>query len=625
MTSSENLDATAYPRSLSVTLVTRFQKMNKAPGSWVYFGRNYLDMLRWEKRLGADTRIGFGHLMQPAFNKLRTEFIEWTSRLGQSYGDSLHWWITPLASRNTSMTPVFLHICYLEILFRNLLKEIEGEVLIVCEDWFLLLTIEQNLHAAGISLKPTPSRTLQQSCAMIKEWAYGILRWGNALKVNLEALYVARSTRKYATTDASDSAQPHTIVHTCVDEACFGSDGKFHDRFFADLSEWMTGQGLRVSTIPWLFNITRPLKSASRWFRENHQHFLIMEDYVRLSDFPRCIRQIRKSRGVCPGEHTFGIYTITPLIKRERLRNGSSAYNLKFLLYITALKRWKRTGNRCERFIDLFENLAPERPPVRAMKESFPEALTIGYQHSMAPLDLIGYAMTPSEWSAGVYPQRIVTHGPASADFLARQGYPAEQIQPGPAFRYTYLVKEKKIVENQAAPGQSSSVLVLLTLDPEPAAETLRAVLSSRSALDSFGLTVSMKAHPMMAGDRLEREVMEGSLPSGWRWVEGSMHDHLKKSRLVIGLGTGGLMEAAAFGLPVICLGREMDFAYNPLETLGETYEICQTVPPSMLADRLKEILSESDPQGRYQLSKLSSEIINGMGPLDKDHYSAFL
>ena len=84
-------------------------------------------------------------------------------------------------------------------------------------------------------------------------------------------------------------------------------------------------------------------------------------------------------------------------------------------------------------------------------------------------------------------------------------------------------------------------------------------------------------------------------------------------------------MEAAAFGLPMICLGREMDFAYNPLESLGETYDICKTIAPSMLSERLDEILNEPDLQTRFQLSKLSEEIINGMGTLDETHYSAFL
>lgn len=611
---------------LTVTLVAKYQFVSKFQGRWIYFGQNYLDMLRWEKRLGADNRISYAHLIPSTFIRYRKPFIEWSSSLGRPYGDSLDWWMTPLAARNTSQTPIFLHICYIDILMRQVLPDIEGELLIVCEDWFLLRTLELNLKGAGCIIRGLWQRWHQLPLGYLKEFFMGLLRWTRSLVLCLYSVAAAGVSRRYAKGQDTPLGKRCALIHTCVDDACFGPNGEFLDRYFGGLSQWLTSRGYYVTTIPWLFNTRRSVYAAFRWFRENGDSFLIIEDYVRLIDFPHCVLQILRSGLVCRGPQNFGEYAITPLFVRERIRNASSAQNIKFLLYIPAVERWKQADNRCDVYIDMFENMAPERPPIKAMNRSFPGATTIGYQHSPPPLDLIGYAMTREEWSTGIFPKQIVSHGSASFDFLEREGFPPAQLMVGPALRFSYLV-DGCCAEAQpvSIPRSSLSVLVLLTLDPSLTAETLRAVLGIRDVFADLRLEVAVKVHPMMPRPQLMAIMDEKDLPRGWRWVEGDMHTCLRASCLVIGLGTGALMEAVAYGLPVICLGRELDFAYNPLEPKAETYEICGVIPPSILGNRVKVILNEKDPAVKFKLPQLSAEIISGLGKLDDAHFFAFV
>lgn len=626
---SDNHDDAAAPatKGLSIRLVTRHQSVGQFQGRWIYFGQDYLDMLRWEKRLGADNRISYAHLIPSTFIRYRKPFIEWSSGLGRPYGDSLDWWMTPLAARNTSQTPIFLHICYIDILMRQVLPDIEGELLIVCEDWFLLRTLELNLKGAGCSIRGLSQRWHQLPLGYLKEFFMGLLRWTRSLALCLYAVAAARiSRRRYAKNMETCAGKREVLIHSCIDEASFGPEGELHDRFFTDLPRWLISRGYRVTIIPWLFSTRRSVYAAFRWFRGNKGSSLIIEDYVRLTDFPHCVLQVLRGGLVCRGPQNFDEYAITPLFVRERIRNASSAQNIKFLLYIPAVERWKRAGNRCDIYIDVFENMAPERPPIRAMNLSFPGATTIGYQHTPPPLDLIGYAMTREEWSTGIFPKRIVSHGSASLGLLEREGFPCAQLMEGPALRFASLFDryrdQARLVSSAAA---CQTVLVLLTLDQAPAKEVLRAVLDVRKVFTAFGLKVVIKSHPMMSRSLLMRIIGKKGLPSGWSLGEGNIESILPNSRLVIGLSTGALIDAAAFGLPVISLGREVDFVYSPLESLAERYEICRTISKSMLGDRLEDILSEKHPESRFKLQQLSAELISGFGKLDDAHFFAFI
>lgn len=626
---SDNYDDAAAPatKGLSIRLVTRHQSVGRFQGRWIYFGQDYLDMLRWEKRLGADNRISYAHLIPSTFIRYRKPFIEWSSSLGRPYGDSLDWWMTPLAARNTSQTPIFLHICYIDILMRQVLPDIEGELLIVCEDWFLLRTLELNLKGAGCIIRGPSQRWLHLALGYLKEFFIGLLRWAHSLALCLYSVAAARLTRRrYAKNMETRACKREVLIHSCIDEASFGPGGELHDRYFTNLPQWLTFHGYRVTIIPWLFNTRRSVYAAFRWFRENRGAFLIIEDYVRLTDFPHCVLQVLRSGLVCRGLQYFDGYAITPLFVRERIRNASSARNIKFLLYIPAVKRWQQAGNRCDIYIDVFENMAPERPPIRAMNRSFPGAMTIGYQHSPPPLDLIGYAMTKKEWSTGIFPKRIVSHGSASLGFLKHEGFPPAQLMEGPALRFASLFDRCGTQARLVSPAViSQSVLVLLNLDPALTEEVMRAVLDARNVFTAFGLKVVLKPHPMMSRSYLMRIIGKQGLPSGWSLGEGNIESHLPNSRLVIGLGTGALMDAAALGLPVISLGREIDFVYSPLEPMAERYEICRTIPPSMLGDRLKDILSEKDSESRFKLQQISAELVGGMGKLDDAHFSVFV
>jgi surface carbohydrate biosynthesis protein (TIGR04326 family) len=605
-----------------ITVALKSQRLPRYGGRWLYFGEDYLDMLDWERRLGASGRVSFSHLITSTFMRLRQPMIEWASRLGEPYGNSLDWWMTRLAARNTMQTPLFLHLCYLHIMLEQL-RNAPEDCLVVCDDWFLLRTLELNLSAEGYRVRRAPLWWLALAAGFLTGFSKACARWPRDVARQLGTMIAARVTRGFERSPATRGVK-RVLIHTCVDESCLGPDGQFRDRFFSRLSDWLGSQGHVVTTIPWLYNVERSVRSAFRWFRRSNANFLIIYDHVRLWDFPACLVQILRSARIGAGQRHFGNFDVTPLVLRERIWNVSSAENLKFLLYIPALERWFKEGNRCDIYIDSFENMACERPALIAIRRNFPTALTVGYQHAPAPYELIGYSMSACEWATGMFPARIVSHGRASLEFLLSEGFPSDHVIEGPALRYPYLV-DSPVGREKPSAASGKSILVVLPLELPAAVELMMALLGCRDILCAPALSIALKVHPMMPRDFLMRRCKVRELPEGWRWAGGGMQEQLLGADVVVGLATGALFEAAAHGLTVICLGRELGFAYNPLEPLSERHEVCGTVTPDRFRARLADVLNEKAPAVRFRLPQLSSDILAGLGRLDQAHFSAFL
>ena len=609
-----------------IFLIHKSQRALALQGKWIYFGQDFFDLMRWESILGKAGRISYADLIPDFSRQLRQPFIEWVSELGKPFGNSLDWWMTPLAGRVVMQTPIFLYLCYVSILKCILEKQHEADTLVaVCEDWFLLWTLEAMLRQEGYPA----SRIRGWRICFVVSSIRGVIRFCGSWLVNLW-MYLLAWIAAFRTFELREQHDPdvfkkQVIIHTCIDDACFSDDGAFHDRYFTELPAWLESHGCEVTILPWLCNIQQSVFSVYRWFRQSRQRFIIPEDYLRLSDYVKGIRQIVRMGWVLRGSHTFAGHSVSPLIHRECIENVSAG-SLRFLLNQPALERWLESGNRCDVFIDMFENMYYERPHLLALQKLSCDTLTVGYQHATIPDELVGYSVTEDEWDSGIFPKRIVTTGPAASQILIQQGFPRANVVDGPALRYSYLLaRPLTVISERQELSDDPSMLVVLPLDLSGSVELIMRLLACRAILKEAGWSVLLKIHPMMLHETLMRTIGVSELPGGWQWVTGAMNDFLQRVAVVLGTGTGALLDAAIYGVPVICLGRELGFAYNPLERWGDQYPTCKTVLPHRLRERLEEILQRGIPSDESNLRELSDCIRAGLGQLDDDHFSAFI
>ena len=65
-------------------------------------------------------------------HQVRAEYVDLITRLGQDRKGDVDWWVTSLASRNTYVCPLYLHLCQL-VLVKNLFDKGKAPTEIVTE------------------------------------------------------------------------------------------------------------------------------------------------------------------------------------------------------------------------------------------------------------------------------------------------------------------------------------------------------------------------------------------------------------------------------------------------------------------------------------------------------------
>ena len=193
--------------------------------------------------------------------------------------------------------------------------------------------------------------------------------------------------------------------------------------------------------------------------------------------------------------------------------------------------------------------------------------------------------------------------------------------------RYRYLLDAPQSAESTtAAPAQRhKQVLVVLALELSIAVESLHSLFAVRDFFARNALEVVLRVHPMMDRAVLLNACGLSALPAQWRWGEEGLRDQLARAMAVIGSGTAAQVDAAAFGVPVVCVRRELGFDYNFLDYWSDNYPMCRSIAPDDLPDRLSQILEDRDGEIRKQTTALATEIVAGLGKFDDAHFSAFI
>jgi surface carbohydrate biosynthesis protein (TIGR04326 family) len=556
---------------------------------------------------------------------LQSPLLDWIAAVGRQYGASLDWWMTSLAGRSLWQIPLCVSVLHLSLLDRLLEVGRRAELVVVCEDWFLLAAAERLLHERGKDVRRGQFWRIWLAGAAVVRAGRVLGRGLRFARQYSAAFAAARLTRVESTRPPCEGGTRKVLLHTCIDDTCLGEDGALRDRYFGRLRDWLTDNGVDVTTVPWIYNTQRSAWHLFRWLRRSKHRFLIVEDYLTLRDYAAAVWHVVRSARVprrFPGVLSFDVHD---LVWREWIANGSAFERIRFLLYVPAFRRWLAAGNRCDVYIDMFENMYPERPPVQAFRRWSPATLTVGYQHASIPGESLAGSVTREDWRSGVFPDRIVATGTAAAELLIRRGFPAQHVVAGPALRLEYLMRHRSSRPGGARARSPKSVLVLLPLDLPDAVEVLMSVMQCAGMLHRLGATAMLRNHPMAKSKALLRACTIRDVPDGWRVVGGPLESQLREASIAVGLGTAALIDAAAYGVPTISLGRELTVGYNPLQSFAAEFPWCRTTTPSGLQERLEAILTGGVEGGEAALAGLSSRLRAGLGEVDDAHLSAFI
>jgi hypothetical protein len=521
-----------------------------APVRWVYLGRDYETTRAFETSLGDQfERISYAQRFQTLSLELREKYVFWIADLGK--GGDISWWASRIAEKNTLLPSLFHSICYLQIA-TELLREEAGPILVVAERESVLRAIEMqhvgvNIHRVDVA------SWKREELRLAARFAFA---WARFLVRSIAELRDARLTRSVVPAEDT-SRKPRVIIHTCIDETYFDANGG-RDRYFPELDRMLREMGCEVRKLPWLFNIRRSRREAFAWFRARAAEYVIPEDTYRFADYGWSALVVMKQFFLAKNAREFEGLDVRALVRCARLEQAGDADVARFVRYDRLIRRWAARGERVDVFIDMFENMAQEKPPVIALRDAMPSAMTVGFQHytAFSPMHLI-LRTTSEEARRSPCPDVIVCNSEYSRRELIDGGFPENKLRVGPSLRYDHI----RTIPVRTEPQGGRVVLVVLSLEEGASRELLYKLRDAFPQTE--GIEFRLKLHPMCAIDSL-RDILD-TLPAGFTVVRGELSDQMSGAACAVVVASTSAFELALAGIPLVVAGRESDFVHNPL------------------------------------------------------------
>jgi hypothetical protein len=398
------------------------------------------------------------------------------------------------------------------------------------------------------------------------------------------------------------------------------------ERYFTELPGRLIAAGHRVTILPWLFNHSGSLVDAYRTLRRvRHPDCLIIEDHVRPADYFRAAIVVLRAAVLVGRVGDFGDYGTRFLARRERWLVLRSGELVRHVAVGYGLERWLRNGGDCDVWVDMFENMPPERPPIAAFRRLRPKALLLGYIHTLTTKEFLGYQFDPGEWLSPWLPDRVVVNGPLAAEVYWEQGVPADRLKTGPALRLAAQLRRLPSSEPPIPPSGRRNLLIVLPMTADAAAELAVSVFDAMESIADLRPRVFLKKHPMCA--RAALETLCGVLrapPESWSWEDRELSQCLRDMDVCAVGMTGAVLDIALSGTPLVYVQRAVEAEGDYSKLLGTESRMTRGVTRAELGSRLRELLLDKTT-AVSEAQAIAQRLQEGLAPVSPATLSVFL
>lgn len=454
----------------------------------------------------------------------------------------IDWWVTRPASRNVHLSPLF-RWCMQLSLVRSLLEE--GRHLSIRVDVPEFAAVLRS--AAGCTVEVPARGALLWRLKRLRAHAWNL---GSCIFHAVSAATAARLTRHLARKPVSG---PLVLLDCFVTRESF-SGGPFRDRHFPGVVAALSAEERRtVHYLPMFYRV-RSYFRTFRALRQDPANFLVREDHLRLVDYLFAAGHWWRVRRHLGHEAQYCGFDVRALVDAD-LRAGRFARSAFLaLLAYRFLTTAERRGLAIARLVNWYEGRDTDHATAAAVNWHRLDIALIAFR---PPCSRFYLSVTPEpyEVAAGVVPTTVAVVGCGFAREIAA-GNPGLAVVPAPGLR---LPRPSAATTPE---GEGTAVLVILPL-LGAAIAGIRALIAPTGGMPGASVQWWIKRHPEMP--RTEAEALFGSLPSGYRFVEGDFADWLARAAIVAGVGSSALIEAVATGRAVLCLASGNEPTENPI------------------------------------------------------------
>lgn len=531
---------------------------------WCYLGQDPQQMAELaDGPLRALPRTPIEHHLRQTALRHRADFgAAWDGLLNERPNR----WALMVAEQSPDTSLLFLHACCVLTALDLFLSDAEtigsvtGRLLIVVEQPALFQVI------ADLVLPAQASRPWPDLEADLAENGWRLLRhYSRAARnrrLNLTALAAARAALQ---AERPDTPAPRTdadvLLVTYLDAQGIGTDGRWRDRYFGALPDWLRARGL---TVQWLwFDWTQRIP-ADRLVRLAEEPGLLCQELAGWTGVVAAtLEKINAWRDAPRMRLSVAGRDLTSLLRLELRWSITNPIDIDRLLFRRVGPALAKRGARIGRILYPYENQGWEKMLCAGVRRALPDTRLIGYLHASFSPFYLGYYPLSAHWASARRPHQVVALSTPVAAHLVESGYPADAVVASGALRYDYLFDEDAS-NHPPAHNTATPVLAILPNGPPDARAMFRLLVAALGGRPER--PVRLKLHPATVH---RVALLLHPLPPHFTIIGGSMADALADCSVAIYcIGTAGL-EILAAGTPLIAMAPTGRFSYLSLPAGG--------------------------------------------------------
>ncbi|TAL09705.1 MAG: hypothetical protein EPO02_09410 [Nitrospirae bacterium] len=524
----------------------------KQPLPWAYLGASVRLMRRVEEWLGADApRLCTSRLLQTTARSLRSVYIDYIGELGKA-ADSPAWWFGSLSEKNPAVSKAFLHICYLAVA-AELCRTRAGAppLLLVVENRGVRTAIAAHLREQGARFTEVRESVLSGTGAAARDWVEMPVRrfyWLGRQLVRMGTARVLGFSAGAIRGAAPGNTRRWLLLHNWVDARSFDAGGVYRDVIFGPLREDLQKRGLSVAVVATILS-RAPYRRILSWLKQSGIPVLVPEASLTLGALLRWAWKLPVRPPKPRAWPRFDAFDASVILAEAERVDWLHPRAADVLLLSGIVRRWSRHFD-VQSLIYPYEGQSWERGYCRAMREHFPQAALVGYQHATVSPLWLSFFISPREWGKVPFPDRLIANGPRSYDLLRSSRIPERVLARGGALRYGALGADAVFSERERSTGERVRVLVTPSVLTTQAAELALAAL--RAFTDPRVFQVTIKFHPYFPSARVLAEAGLDRLPSHVAVSTEPMAILLRDTDVLVYTDATTAVEALAYGVPVV-------------------------------------------------------------------------
>jgi hypothetical protein len=490
--------------------------------------------------------------------RLIDQYVEEISDIGDLNHYSLPWLCHPISEKN-DLVPHNLFTQVKDFLdFHRAVSKFNGETLAVLADSPVLVKSIMDFskqHSIPCELLGLPAPALERNFSTGLRWLLsGMRRQYRFLKEKR-----SRARKQRFLPNRLDKEKTCTVIRTWFDYRSPSLIDRDRDIYYGQLPGFLKKKGREI-----LFFGDITGSGFGRDFEapaEGLRHPVLLDGaLLKISDVLkgarfhlRCKKDIRLKDKIAILDVDVGTVFKNYLLRE--LRNPAIASN--YFTYLAAKRLAKKV--KADRFINLFENYSWEKVTTLALREHSKNIKITAFQHAQVAPGSIKFFLGKKEARGIPLPDRIVTPGRVTRDFLVKEkNYPPDITVPGCALRHDY-----QFTREQAPRGHGNRLLLYLWTF-ERSVEMLNFLFACATLRDRFPITVS--THPNHPMEKLKPHLNFINTDTGiFKVSTDSLENNFQKADIVIYSGTTVCLDALANGLPVINIEFDDFITPDPL------------------------------------------------------------